>query len=167
MKAVQVGYRGGLPMKERKELRFGINIEVTTEIKKKGVLAYQGVPQRKTRADYSFRKRGGASSWSQLILCKVQSSALGQRLILLFHSHRKKKNPMAYNKLDFGMQKSPFYTLQGLGSLRLLPAGLAGVDSRRAVRSWLWENGAVAGIAAEPQRQFKMWWGQLPFNRHR
>lgn len=49
-------------MKERKELRFGINIEVTTEIKKKGVLAYQGEPQRKTRADYSFRKRGGASS---------------------------------------------------------------------------------------------------------
>lgn len=80
---------------------------------------------------------------------------------------QKKKNPMAYNKLDFRMQKSPFYTLQGLGSLRLLPAGLAGVDSRRAVCSWLWENGAVAGIAAEPQRQFKMWWGQLPFNRHR
>lgn len=46
-------------MKERKELMFGINIEVTTEIKKKGVLAYQGAPQRKTRADYSFRKRGG------------------------------------------------------------------------------------------------------------
>lgn len=63
------------------------------------------------------------------------------------------------------MQKSPFYTLQGLGSLRLLPAGLAGVDSRRAVCSWPWENDAVAGIAAEPQWQFKMWWGQLPFNR--
>lgn len=46
-------------MKERKELRFGINIEVTTEMKKKGVLAYQGAPQRKTRAGHSFRKRGG------------------------------------------------------------------------------------------------------------
>lgn len=62
MKTVQIGFRGGLPKKERKDLRFGINIEVTTEVKKKGVLAYQGAPQRKTRADYSFRKREGASS---------------------------------------------------------------------------------------------------------
>lgn len=31
---------------------------MTTEIKKKGVLAYQEAPQRKTRADYSVRKGG-------------------------------------------------------------------------------------------------------------
>lgn len=62
MKTAQIGYRGGLSLNERKELRFGINTEVTREIKKKGVLAYQGAPQRKTRADYSFKKRGGASS---------------------------------------------------------------------------------------------------------
>lgn len=80
---------------------------------------------------------------------------------------QKKKNPTAYNKLDFGMQKSPFYTLQGLGSLRLLPAGLAGVDSRGAVCSWPWENNAVAGTAAELQRQLRWGGGQLPFNRQR
>lgn len=53
------------------------------------------------------------------------------------------------------MQKRPFYTLQGLGSLRLLPAGLAGVDSRGAVCSWPWENDAVAGTAAGLQRQLR------------
>lgn len=135
---------------------------MTTKIKKKGVLAYQEAPQRKNSSRLWLQEKRGSLQLKSTNPLQGTETCSWPKINLAVPFSQKKKNT-ACNKLDFGMQKILFYTLQGLGSLRLFTAGLAYVDSRRDVCSWPWENDAVQ--SAESQQQFRMW-GQLPFKGH-
>jgi hypothetical protein len=76
---------------------------MTTKVKKKGVWAYQEAHKGKREMTEAPGAGGRAFSLSQLILCKKQRSALGQRLILQFHSHRKILQPVI--NLTLGCRK--------------------------------------------------------------
>lgn len=105
VKTVQTGYVGGLPSKAQKVrtgTQNGINIETTTKVEKKGVLAYQEAPQRKISwAQLRQQERDRLQLKSTNPLQETEKCSWPKINLTFPPSHR---NPAACNNLDFRTQ---------------------------------------------------------------
>lgn len=105
VKTVQTGYVGGLPSKAQKVrtgTQNGINIETTTKVEKKGVLAYQEAPQRKNSwAQLRQQERDRLQLKSTNPLQETEKCSWPKINLTFPPSHR---NPAACNNLDFRTQ---------------------------------------------------------------
>lgn len=76
---------------------------MTTKVKKKGVLAYQEAPQRKSRADCRSGSRGDSLPCKSTNPLQETEKCCWPKLNLVVPSSH--KNPAACNNLDFGTQQ--------------------------------------------------------------
>lgn len=77
---------------------------MTTNVKKKGVWAYQEAPQRKSKAECSSRSERDSLQFKSANPLQETEKCCWPKINLAFPSSH--KNPAACNNLDFGTQKN-------------------------------------------------------------
>lgn len=135
VKTVQTGSLGGLPSKEeKKKSTEGLGNKHWNDYKGWEERCF-GISGRSTKETQSWTAAPGegerASSLSQLILCKKERSALGQRLILRFHPPIKILQPVI--TLIWGLRKNSLFYLGRTWIIEGLHYGTSGVYSNMIV----------------------------------